>query len=71
MPFPARPHPSVIDGSTLAYMGRGWGLADVLKYFGIFSVCIEFRENPFYAPIPYKTRGKAVYGSCKAVSMQI
>jgi hypothetical protein len=68
MPFPSKPHPSVIDGSTLPYMGHGWGLEDVKKYFGVFSVYISFLRTPYYAPIPYKTRGKAVYGCCKAVS---
>lgn len=68
--FPSKPHPTPIDGSELYAHGYNWGLDDVRQYFGIFSVCIAYLRNPFYPPVPYKCRGKSVYGTCRRASSQ-
>ena len=68
-PFPARPHPRVIDGAELPEHGFGMSLEDVRQlFFGVASVCLLYTETPFYPPIPVKTRGKSVYGTCRSVS---
>ena len=66
MPMPARPHPDLIEGESLLHMGQGWSLGQIRDFFGVFSVALVFTSTPFYPPIGYKTRGKAVFGTCRA-----
>ncbi len=47
------------------FIGSG-KLAEVKEYFGVFSVALLYKKTPYFPPVGYKTRGKAVYGCCRA-----
>ena len=70
--MPRRAHPTAIDGASLRGHGFGWTLEDVKdSFFGVISAAIVFEKVEYIGPIAYRTRGKTIFGCCRAVSFCI